>query len=134
LSIFLFPVGTDRWPRPPSTDILHNESKRNKRNAARGVAKAASLRRKEPIRLAVYIQPRASKTELAGRHDGSIKIRIASPPVDNAANRELIEFVAERLGMPKGKVRIVSGATSRRKVLEIEGATATAIAAAFPDP
>jgi uncharacterized protein YggU (UPF0235/DUF167 family) len=46
----------------------------------------------------------------------------------------LIEFVAERLGMPKGKVRIVSGASSRRKVLEIEGATATAIATAFPDP
>jgi uncharacterized protein (TIGR00251 family) len=89
---------------------------------------------KEPIRVAVYIQPRASKTELAGRHDGSIKIRIASPPVDNAANRVLIEFVAERLGIAKGKVRIVSGATSRRKVLEIEGATATAIAAAFPDP
>jgi uncharacterized protein (TIGR00251 family) len=98
------------------------------------VPKAATLRRKEPIRLAVYIQPRASKTELAGRHDGSIKIRIASPPVDNAANRVLIEFVAERLGMPKGKVRIVSGATSRRKVLEIEGATASAIAAAFPEP
>jgi uncharacterized protein YggU (UPF0235/DUF167 family) len=45
----------------------------------------------------------------------------------------LIEFVAERLGIARGKVRIVSGATSRRKVLEIEGATATAIAAAFPD-
>jgi len=46
----------------------------------------------------------------------------------------LIEFVAERLGVPRGKVRIVSGATSRRKVLEIEGATAAAIAMAFPDP
>jgi uncharacterized protein YggU (UPF0235/DUF167 family) len=45
----------------------------------------------------------------------------------------LIEFVAESLGMPKARVRIVSGATSRRKVLEIEGATATTIAAAFPD-
>jgi uncharacterized protein len=97
------------------------------------VAKAASLRRKEPIRLAVYIQPRASKTELAGRHDGSIKIRIAAPPVDHAANRALIEFVAECLGIAARKVRIVSGATSRRKVLEIDGATATAIAAAFPD-
>ncbi|HLZ98940.1 MAG TPA: DUF167 domain-containing protein [Steroidobacteraceae bacterium] len=86
------------------------------------------------MRLSVYVQPRASKTELAGRHDGSIKIRIASPPVDDAANRALIEFVAERLGVPRGKVRIVSGATSRRKVLEIEGATAAAIAMAFPDP
>jgi uncharacterized protein YggU (UPF0235/DUF167 family) len=46
----------------------------------------------------------------------------------------LIEFVAKRLGTSKGRVRIVSGATSRRKVLEIDGATAAAIAAAFPDP
>jgi uncharacterized protein (TIGR00251 family) len=132
LSIFI-PVRTGQWQRPPSTDILPNERKRNKCIAARGVTKAASLRRKEPIRVAVYIQPRASKTEPAGRHDGAIKIRIASPPVDHAANRALIEFVAERLGLPKRKVRIVSGATSRRKVLEIEGATATAITAAFPD-
>jgi uncharacterized protein YggU (UPF0235/DUF167 family) len=45
----------------------------------------------------------------------------------------LIEFVAESLGIAKARVRIVSGATGRRKVLEIEGATATAIAAAFPE-
>jgi uncharacterized protein YggU (UPF0235/DUF167 family) len=65
-------------------------------------------------------------------HDGSIKIRIASPPVDNAANRALIEYVAERLGLAKGRIRLVSGATSRRKVLEIDDVSEALIAAAFP--
>jgi len=87
-----------------------------------------------PIRLAVYIQPRASKTELAGTHDGTVKIRIASPPVDNAANLALIEYVAQRLGLAKGRVRLISGATSRRKMLEIDGVSAAEVGAAFPGP
>ena len=85
-----------------------------------------------PNRLSVYVQPRASKTELAGMHDGSIKIRIASPPVENAANRALIEFVADRLGLAKGRIRLASGATGRRKVLEIDGVSDAELGAAFP--
>src|ERR1700737_3175566 len=84
-----------------------------------------------PVRLDVYIQPRASKTELAGLHDGVIKIRIAAPPVENAANRALIDFVAQHLGIAKRSVRVVSGDTSRRKVLELDGVTAERVAAAF---
>lgn len=84
-----------------------------------------------PARLEVYIQPRASKTELAGMHDGVIKIRIAAPAVDNAANRALVDYVAHHLGIAKGCVRIVSGRTSRRKVLEIEGVTPDTIAIAL---
>ena len=56
-------------------------------------------------------------------HDGVIKIRIAAPAVDNAANLALVEFVAKSLGVTKRSVRIVSGITSRRKVLGIEGVT-----------
>jgi uncharacterized protein len=74
-------------------------------------------------RLEVYIQPRASKSEVAGMHDGIIKIRIAAPAVENAANEALIDFVAAALGVSKRSVRIVSGRTSRRKVLEIDGVT-----------
>jgi uncharacterized protein len=74
-------------------------------------------------RLEVYIQPRASKSEVAGMHDGVIKIRIAAPAVENAANEALVEFVAEVLGIAKRSVRIVSGGTSRRKVLDIDGVT-----------
>lgn len=80
-----------------------------------------------PARIEVYIQPRASKTELAGTLDGVIKIRIAAPPVENAANLALIDFVAKRLGIAKRCVRIVSGAASRKKILEIDGVSAEAI-------
>lgn len=80
-------------------------------------------------RLEVYIQPRASKTEVAGLHGGAIKIRIAAPPVDNAANRALIEFVAQQLGVAKSCVHIVSGSTGRRKVLEVSGVTPDLVAA-----
>jgi uncharacterized protein len=82
-----------------------------------------------PVRLDVYIQPRASKTELAGLHDGVVKIRIAAPAIENAANQALVEFVAQQLGIAKRCVRVVAGGTSRRKVLEIDGVTADAIAA-----
>jgi uncharacterized protein len=82
-----------------------------------------------PVRLEVYLQPRASKTELAGMHDGVIKIRIAAPAVENAANRALIDFIAQHLGIAKRCVRVVSGGASRRKVLEIDGVTANVIAA-----
>jgi uncharacterized protein (TIGR00251 family) len=78
-------------------------------------------------RFEVYVQPRASKTELAGRHDGLIKIRIAAPAVENAANRALTEFIAQRLGLAKHAVRVAAGAASRRKVLEIEQLTAQEI-------
>jgi uncharacterized protein len=74
-------------------------------------------------RLEVYIQPRASKSGVAGMHYGVIKIRIAAPAVENAANEELVEFVAETLGVSKRSVRIVSGRSSRRKVLAIDGVT-----------
>jgi uncharacterized protein len=84
-----------------------------------------------PVRLEVYLQPRASKTELAGMHDGVIKVRIAAPPVENAANRALIDFIALQLGIAKRCVRVVSGGASRRKVLEIDGVTADVIAAAL---
>ena len=80
------------------------------------------------VRVEVYIQPRASKTEIAGLHDGVIKIRIAAPAVENAANLALIEFVAKQLVIAGRRVRIVSGAASRRKLLEIDGVTLDVIA------
>ena len=79
-------------------------------------------------RLEVYIQPRASKSEVAGKHDSVIRIRIAAPAVENAANLALVEFVANQLGIAKPSVRVVSGGASRRKLLEIDGVTEEAIA------
>jgi len=63
-----------------------------------------------------------------------IRVRLAAPPVDNAANEALIAWVAQRLGIAKRRVRIVAGARSRRKVLEIDGITAEAATAAFLGP
>jgi uncharacterized protein len=61
-------------------------------------------------------------------HDGVIKIRIAAPAVENAANEALVDFVAAALGVSKRSVRIVSGRTSRRKVLAIDGVTEEEVA------
>lgn len=83
------------------------------------------------VRIDVYVQPRAAKNEISGTHDGRIKIRLAAPPVDGAANAALIEFIAARLGIAKSCVRVVSGASGRRKVIEIDGATKDAITAAL---
>jgi uncharacterized protein (TIGR00251 family) len=62
-------------------------------------------------------------------HGGAIKIRIAAPAAENAANLALVEFVADQLGVAKRSVRIVSGGASRRKVLEIDGVTEEQLAA-----
>ena len=75
------------------------------------------------VRFEVRVQPRASKTELAGLHGGALKVRVAAPPVDDAANRALVAFLAECLGVAKRAVRIVAGETSRTKVLEVDGIT-----------
>lgn len=85
----------------------------------------------EPVRISVYVQPRASKTAIAGMHDGCIKIRLAAPPVDGAANAALIEFIAKRVGVARSRVRLVSGASARRKVIEIDGVEAASVAAAL---
>jgi uncharacterized protein len=55
--------------------------------------------------------------------NGAIVVRIAAPPVDNAANDTLIAFLAERLGIPKRAVRVVAGGTSRLKRVALDGVT-----------
>ena len=66
--------------------------------------------------------PRAKKTELAGlMDDGTLKIRLAAPPVDGAANKALIEFLAETLGIAKSQIDIIAGETSERKLLSLVG-------------
>jgi uncharacterized protein (TIGR00251 family) len=84
-----------------------------------------------PARINVYVQPRASKTAVVGMHDGCVKIRLAAPPVDGAANAALIEFVADQLGIAKSRVRIAAGLTSRRKTVEVDGATPEQLAEAL---
>jgi uncharacterized protein len=80
------------------------------------------------VRIEVHVQPRASKTQLAGLHGGRLKIRLAAPPVDGAANAALVEFIAEKLGVAKSRVRVVAGVTSRQKVVEVDGVTEEVVA------
>jgi len=69
----------------------------------------------------VRVQPNAKRTEVAGRHGDAIKIRVAAPPVDGAANEELIRFLADRLKVPQSAVTILRGAGSRHKRVQIRG-------------
>jgi hypothetical protein len=80
------------------------------------------------ITLTLHIQPGAKKTEFAGLHGDALKIRLAAPPVDGKANEALVKFLAEVLHLPKSAVTLKSGQTSRRKVLEVSGATTASIA------
>lgn len=76
--------------------------------------------------LTIHVVPRARRTEVAGRHGDALRVRIAAPPVDGAANAELVRFVAERLGVPRRAVAVVSGAGGRRKTLSVAGVTRAA--------
>lgn len=74
-------------------------------------------------RFRVRVQPRASANELVGREGEAIKVRLTAPPVEGKANRALLEFLAERLGVSKRALAIVAGEGARNKVVEVEGLT-----------
>ena len=75
------------------------------------------------VTFAVRIVPRASRSEIVGEHEGAFRIRVAAPPVEGAANRELIRLLAKKFKFPQASVEIVSGETSKNKVVRINGAT-----------
>jgi hypothetical protein len=72
----------------------------------------------------VRVQPRASRTELAGEHDGAIKLRLAAPPVDGKANEECRRFLAKLVRVPLSSVQILAGESSRDKVIRVYGVSA----------
>jgi uncharacterized protein (TIGR00251 family) len=73
------------------------------------------------VRFSVRAQPRASRSEVVGEHDGALRVRLAAPPVDGEANRELVKLLARRLGVPQSAVRVVAGESGRNKLVEVEG-------------
>ena len=75
------------------------------------------------VRVSVRVQPRASTTGVVGIHGDAIRVRLTAPPVDGAANQALIELLRKTLGIPAGAITIVSGLSSRTKVVELEGVT-----------
>jgi len=87
--------------------------------------------RPDGVVVSLYVQPRASRTEIVGEQDGALKIRLTSPPVDGAANKLCCEFLAKRCGVPKRDVSLIAGETSRHKRLLIAGVDAAAVETAL---
>jgi len=69
------------------------------------------------------VYPNAASNELAGFSEGVLRVRVAAPPVKGNANKELIAFLAQKLGLSKGDLTILKGHTSRNKVISIASLT-----------
>ena len=74
-------------------------------------------------RFTVKVHPRARRSAVTGRLGDAWKLDLTAPPVEGKANEECVRFLAERVGVPRARVRIVTGLTSRTKLVEIEGVT-----------
>jgi uncharacterized protein (TIGR00251 family) len=72
-------------------------------------------------RLAVRVQPRARRDEIAGERDGLLLVRVTAPPVDGKANEAVRKLLAKRLGVAPGRLAIARGAGARDKLIEVEG-------------
>jgi uncharacterized protein len=85
----------------------------------------------EGCTLNVRIHPGARKNAIHGLHDGALKISLTTPPVDGRANEALIAFLSESLRLPKARITLLTGQTSRTKLLRITGKSAADVQAAL---
>ena len=83
----------------------------------------------DTVRLAVKVQPRASKNEIGEVLGDELKIKVTAPPVDAAANEALVRFLAEKLDCPGRSVQLVRGQTSRHKIVLVHGMAAADVVA-----
>lgn len=81
------------------------------------------IERDGEIVFTVRVVPRASRSSVAGEHDGALKVRVAAPPVDGAANEELIRCLARLFGVPARNVEITGGQTAKLKQIRVKGAS-----------
>lgn len=75
------------------------------------------------VLLSIHVQPKAARTACVGLHGDAVKIRVAAPPVDGAANDELLRFLADSLALPRRAVVLQAGDTSRHKQVLLQGVT-----------
>jgi len=80
------------------------------------------------ITFAVKVQPRAKNNAVVGKLGNALKVALTAPPVDGRANQACIEFFADLLNLPRSAVTIVSGQSSRNKVIRVTGISAEALA------
>jgi uncharacterized protein (TIGR00251 family) len=78
----------------------------------------------DAVTIKIRVQPRASRTEIVGEHAGAIKLRVAAPPVDGKANEECRRFLAKLLKVGATSIEIISGDSSRDKVIRISNISA----------
>ena len=95
-------------PAPPSWSCLREERKGSTLRAI----------------LDISVSPNAPRTEVGGWHDGALRLRLAAPPVDGAANDALRKWLAQQLGVPQSQVELLRGASGRRKQWAIDIAPA----------
>lgn len=81
------------------------------------------------VTIAVQVVPRARRSEVAGPQGDRLKVRVAAPPVEGAANEALLAFLAQALGLRKRDLELVAGERGRRKLVRIRGLDAAAVAA-----
>ena len=74
------------------------------------------------VTFAVRIVPRASRSEIVGEFEGALRVRIAAPPVEGAANRELITFLAKQFKLPQNAIEIIAGTNSKNKIIRLKNA------------
>jgi uncharacterized protein (TIGR00251 family) len=76
----------------------------------------------------VRVVPRASISQIVGEHDGALRVRIAAPPVDGAANEELVLTLARAFNVPRNAIEITAGHNSKLKHVNVRGASPDALA------
>lgn len=87
--------------------------------------------RPDGVLIDIVVHPRASTTEVAGIHAGALRVRVAAPPVDGAANEAIVDLFRKRLNVRRDDVKIVSGTTARRKRVLVTGIEAASAHAAL---
>ena len=90
--------------------------------------------RKDGVVIALRVQPGARRTAIAGLHGGRLKVAVATPPTEGRANAALLAFLAERLGIPKSALSILTGAGSREKRIAVPSSVSLAAVVAALSP
>jgi uncharacterized protein (TIGR00251 family) len=95
------------------------------------MAELALETRDSGVRFRVRVKPRAKQSRVLGVRDGVLEVAVAAPPVDGAANEELIRTLAGALSVPRGAVQIVSGTAGRSKLIQVRGLSEARVKAAW---
>ena len=85
------------------------------------------------LRIPVRATPRGGRDSIDGVRDGQLIVRVAAAPADGAANEAVLRLVAEAAGVPRTSVRLIAGATGRRKLIAVAGADRGSLVARWPD-